>query len=226
MDHILDRPIWSALETRHAGLGEGNERARRFRPPIHTFAGLRDNENESWEALANLASPGETLLLVQRDDIRIPENFAVRMSAKLVQMQAERHLPLIEDERIAPLTSADAEEMLALATLTKPGPFTLHAQSLGSFWGIKENGRLLAMAGERLKQPGLTELSGVCTHPDVRGKGLGRLLSLYVGGRIFAKKERPYLHAFTTNSADIALYESIGFKTREIMNAAVMVRER
>ena len=225
MNHILDRPIWSALETRHAALGEGTERAKRFRPPIHTFAGPRDEDDESWEALAKLPSPGETLLVVQRDDIRVPENFTVRMSAKLVQMQAERHLPVIEDARIVPLTPADAEEMLALATLTKPGPFTLHAQSLGSFWGIREYGRLVAMAGERLKQPGFTELSGVCTHPDVRGKGLGRLLSLYVGGRIFEKNERPYLHAFTTNSAAIALYESIGFRTRELMNAVIIARE-
>ncbi|WP_075289782.1 GNAT family N-acetyltransferase [Pararhizobium arenae] len=225
MKHLLDRPIWSALETRHAALGEGDGRARRFRPPIHTFAGMKDDEEESLEALAKLPAPGETLLIVQSDDIRIPANFVVNATAKLVQMQAEEHLPPIEDERIVPLTADDAQDMLDLAMLTKPGPFTLHAQSLGSFWGIRENGRLVAMAGERLKQPGFTELSGVCTHPDVRGRGIGRLLSLYVGGKIFANNERPYLHAYVTNTAAIGLYETLGFKVREAMNVAVITRE-
>ena len=115
-------------------------------------------------------------------------------------------MPLIEDERIEKLGEADAADMLELATLTKPGPFTLKAQALGDFWGIKENGRLIAMAGERLKQDGLTELSGVCVHPDFQGKGLGRLMTLYAAGKIFAKGEQPFLHTYASNSVAIGLY--------------------
>ena len=114
--------------------------------------------------------------------------------------------------------------MLELAMLTKPGPFTLKALSLGGFWGIRENGRLIAMAGERLKQDGLTELSGVCSHPDLRGKGLGRLMTLYLAGKIFAEGEQPFLHTYATNSVAIGLYESIGFKLRTRMNVAVIER--
>ena len=112
--------------------------------------------------------------------------------------------------------------MLELAMLTKPGPFTLKALSLGSFWGIRENGRLIAMAGER--QEGLTELSGVCSHPDHRGKGLGRLMTLYLAGKIFAAGEEPFLHTFASNSVAIGLYEAIGFKLRTRMNVAVIER--
>ncbi|TGP83828.1 GNAT family N-acetyltransferase, partial [Mesorhizobium sp. M8A.F.Ca.ET.218.01.1.1] len=95
-------------------------------------------------------------------------------------------------------------------SLTKPGPFTLEALSLGEFWGVKIDGRLAAMAGERMKQPGYSELSGVCSHPDFRGGGLARLLSLFVANRIVARGEVPYLHAFANNAAAIRLYESIG----------------
>lgn len=86
-----------------------------------------------------------------------------------------------------------------LASLTKPGPFTLEAPSLGDFWGIRIDGRLAAMAGERMRQPGCPELSGVCTHPDFRG--LARLLSVFVAGRIAARGEVAYLHAYDSNAA-------------------------
>jgi predicted GNAT family acetyltransferase len=96
--------------------------------------------------------------------------------------------------------------------------------SLGEFWGVKIEGRLVAMAGERMKQPGYTELSGVCSHPEFRGGGLGRLLSLFVANQIMARGEIPYLHAYATNAAAIKLYESIGFRLRSAMNVAVVQR--
>jgi predicted GNAT family acetyltransferase len=108
--------------------------------------------------------------------------------------------------------------------LTKPGPFTLQAQALGTFWGVKSDRRLIAMAGERLKQPGFTELSGVCTHPDFRGRGLGRTLSVFVANQIAARGETPYLHSYATNAEAIALYESIGFRIRTTLNVVVARR--
>jgi predicted GNAT family acetyltransferase len=115
--------------------------------------------------------------------------------------------------------------MLELATLTKPGPFTMKAQALGDFWGVKENGRLIAMAGERLKLDGMTEVSGVCTHPDFQGKGLGRLMTLYAAGKISARGEQPFLHTYATNAVAIGLYESIGFRLRTRMNVAAIERQ-
>ena len=133
-------------------------------------------------------------------------------------------LAAVTDERVQQLTQDDADEMLALASLTKPGPFTLKALSLGEFWGVKINGRLAAMAGERMKQPGYSELSGVCSHPDFRGGGLGRLLSVFVANRIFARGEVPYLHAYASNANAVRLYRSIGFRLSAEMNVAVVQR--
>ena len=224
MSHILDRPVWNALNTRHAALAQGGSLAKRYAPDIHPFASSRDESPESLARLAEIAAPGETLIFLQADEFVAPPDFTVTMTSFGVQMVAERHMPEIEDERVAPLGEADAADMLELAMLTKPGPFTLKAQALGDFWGIRENGRLIAMAGERLKQDGLTELSGVCTHPDHRGKGLGRVMTLYVAGKIFAKGEQPFLHTYATNSTAIGLYESIGFRLRTRMNVAVVER--
>jgi len=224
MRHVLDRPIWSALTTRHQALAEGGGLARRYRPSIVPFAATAADDADSLRARARLLPAGETAVLVQSDEIVLPREISAVSTATLVQMIAEQPMPAASDGRIRQLTKDDATEMLALASLTKPGPFTLEALSLGEFWGIRIDGRLAAMAGERMKQPGYSELSGVCTHPDFRGEGLARLLSVFVAGRIVARGEVPYLHAYDSNAAAIGLYESIGFRLRSRMNMATVQR--
>jgi len=224
MSHILDRPIWSALNSRHAGISEGGPLAKRYRHGITPFAAARDEVPDSLEALAGLAGPDETLLILEANGFTPPPGFVTETMA-LVQMVAVRPPEKVADARIERLGPDDAVDMLALATLTKPGPFSLKAQELGEFWGIRENGALVAMAGERMKQDGFTELSGVCTHPSVRGRGLGRLMSLLVARRIFDRGETPYLHAYAGNDTAIRLYESIGFKQRREMTGSLMRRE-
>lgn len=224
MSHILDRPIWSALQTAHAALAEGGEFARRYPPSIVPFAAYADTSRESLEALANLPLADEVMVLVEAEPITIPQGLMVTSEAKLVQMIAEQPYPQISDSRIEPLTEADAEDMLALATLTKPGPFTLRAQTLGTFWGIKIDGRLVAMGGQRTRQTGFAELSGLCTHPDFQGRGFGKLLFRFVAGEISARDETVYLHAYATNSSAISLYTALGFSLRAEMNFRVVKR--
>ncbi|KUM23608.1 GNAT family acetyltransferase [Mesorhizobium loti] len=224
MKHVLDRPIWSALATRHRTFAEGGSLARRYRPSIVPFAATAADDAESLRALGKLLPPLESSILVQTDPIVLPAELAAVSAASLVQMTADQPIQAVSDERVQRLTRDDAAEMLALASLTKPGPFTLEALSLGDFWGVKIGGRLAAMAGERMKQPGYSELSGVCTHPDFRGGGLARLLSLFVANRIMARGEVPYLHAYASNVAAVGLYESIGFRLRTTLNMAVVQR--
>ncbi|RWC31713.1 MAG: GNAT family N-acetyltransferase [Mesorhizobium sp.] len=222
MKHVLDRPIWSALATRHQAFAQGDNLAKRYRPSIVSFAATAADDPESLQALGRLIPPYESAILVQADAIALPARFSVISTAALVQMIAEPPLQIVSDERVQRMTRDDATEMLALASITKPGPFTLEALNLGDFWGVRIGGRLVAMAGERMKQPGYTELSGVCSHPEFRGGGLGRLLSLFVASQIMARGEIPYLHAYASNAAAIGLYESIGFRLRSTMNMAVV----
>ncbi|MDX8539889.1 GNAT family N-acetyltransferase [Mesorhizobium abyssinicae] len=224
MNHLLDRPIWSALSSRHQSFAQGDSLAKRYRPSIVPFAATAADDTASLDALGRLIPPLESSIVVQADAIVLPAALSAISTASLVQMIAERPVQAVSDERIRRLTQDDAAEMLALAALTKPGPFTLEALSLGDFWGVKIDGRLAAMAGERMKQPGYTELSGVCSHPDFRGGGLARRLSLFVANQIMTRGEIPYLHAYASNVAAIGLYESIGFRLRSMMNMAVVQR--
>ncbi|MEI9963878.1 MAG: GNAT family N-acetyltransferase [Caulobacteraceae bacterium] len=104
--------------------------------------------------------------------------------------------------------------MLALATLTQPGPFFARTHQLGDFIGVKQEGRLVAMAGERMRPTGFTEVSGVCTHPDWRGRGYAAGLMRLVAARILARGETPFLHVYASNTGAIALYEALGFRLR------------
>jgi len=114
--------------------------------------------------------------------------------------------------------------MLALATLTKPGPFFARTHQLGDFVGVKRDGVLVAMAGERMKPAGFTEVSGVCTHPDHRGHGYAAGLSRIVAQRILARGEVPFLHAYATNTAAIAIYQALGFRLRLEATLTILAR--
>jgi ribosomal protein S18 acetylase RimI-like enzyme len=224
MTHKLDRPAWASLTSRHQHLAQVQGGARRYAPASVPFVATGGDAPEDVAALARLMRPGEVGAFVQADPVLLPLGFVRKQEVDLMQLVATTSFAPVSDERIVPLGRADAADMLELATLTKPGPFTARALDLGRFWGIRRDGRLVAMAGERMSCEGYTELSGVCTHPDARGQGLARLMSRYVGAQISAKGDAVFLHAFPSNRAAVAIYESIGFSVRATLNLVVAER--
>ncbi|MEO0621436.1 MAG: GNAT family N-acetyltransferase [Pseudomonadota bacterium] len=222
----LDRPVWTALTTHHAGLAEGDGLARRLSSEIGPFAGAADETPESLAALAQLVARSRThVALMQGPEIMIPPAIRATLTATGVQMVAEAPIVAPDPLGIVRLGPEDAPDMLALATLTKPGPFALRTLELGAYWGIRSAGRLVAMAGERMKQPGFTEISAVCVHPDQRGKGHAARLCTHAAATIQARDEIPYLHAFSDNTAAIGLYERLGFRHRRTVHVAMLEAE-
>ncbi len=224
--HPLDRPIWHALTTRQTHIALGNERALRFDPDIGLFAAARDDSPESLQALSELVPREGVAILLQVGESPLPPGTVAQMTTLGVQMVAQKLEPLDPPSNVERLTAADAPEMRALADLTKPGPFKGRTHELGQFWGVKENGKLVAMAGERMKLPGYTEVSGVCTHPDVRGKGYAGLLSRTVATQIQKRGETPMLHAYASNTAAVKLYEALGFVLRCHVTVTALARSR
>jgi predicted GNAT family acetyltransferase len=221
----LDRPVWASLSTHHLPLSVGGTLARRYAAGVNLFASARDDTAVALAALTDLVRPGERVYLLQVPDILVPAGFAVVKAARGVQMIAARAMPASgADDDLIELTDADAPEMLALATLTEPGPFLSRTHTMGTFRGIRIEGRLAAMAGERFRFPGHTEVSGVCTHPDFRGRGLARRLSAAVAARIESRGEKPFLHAWQSNRPAISLYESLGFEVRAEVDVRVLER--
>lgn len=222
--HDLDRPVWASLTTFHALIALGDARARRYPDDVNLFASTRDDEAASLDALGALLAPGQAAYVLQMPPVRLPPVCIETHPGRGVQMLAERTLADDSGGDVQPLGDADAADMLALAQLTRPGPFLARTHTMGAFVGVRIGGRLAAMAGERMRFPGYTEISGVCTHPDFRGRGLARRLSAVVGARIQARGEQPFLHAWADNRPAIALYESLGFALRTHVHASVIAR--
>jgi len=141
-------------------------------------------------------------------------------------------LQMIFEEKTIPHASAgfeivqlgqkDSPEMIELTTLTKPGPFGTRTHELGTYLGIRREGKLVAMAGERLKVPGHTEVSAVCTHPDHTGRGYARVLMTEVIRGILDRGETPFLHSRGDNTRAIELYKLLGFRERKLGHFAVL----
>ena len=223
--HPLDRPVWSSLTTHHASLSEGNALARRFARDVNLFGSACDDTPEAAVALAELVRPGESVFVAQVPGVVIAPGLVEAKAAKGVQMVALRNTRFDASEGdIELLTDADAPEMLALATLTEPGPFLPRTHVMGTFRGIRVGGRLVAMAGERMRFPGYTEVSGVCTHPEFRGRGFARRLSSVVAAGIEARGDQAFLHAWKSNVSAISLYEGLGFTVRTEVYVAVLKR--
>jgi predicted GNAT family acetyltransferase len=211
--------------THHASLSEGNSLAKRFAPDVNLFAAACDDTPAALAALAALVKPEESVFLLQVPAILIPPGLVEVRAGNGVQMVATRSMTVETTcSDIVMLGDEDAPEMLALAELTEPGPFLARTHTMGTFLGIRIGGRLVAMAGERMRFPGYTEVSGVCTHPEFRGRGFARRLSATVAAGIEARGDRPFLHAWKTNHSAISLYEGLGFKLRTEVNAAVLKR--
>ncbi len=192
--------------------------------PYGLFAAAADDSLESQAALAALCPADGAIALVEPAVTRVPAGLRAIQRDVLVQMFAEA-VPAGEPSfPVVPLGDGDSSEMVALASLTRPGPFFERTHRLGEFVGVRVDGRLAAMAGERLRLDGLTEVSGVCVHPDFRGAGYARELSRLVARRILARGEQPFLHAFDDNTPAISLYETLGFRLRTKVQLTVLVR--
>ncbi|WP_311270090.1 GNAT family N-acetyltransferase [Sphingobium sp. WCS2017Hpa-17] len=223
--HPLDRPVWNSLSSGWAALAQGDERARRLDPLHGPFGAVADDAPDSLAALATLVPADGELWMIGPDALTPPPGVSVIRTAMLAQMVAPSIIPAtMPPSAWVPLDESDAADMLDLALLTKPGPFRSHTHRLGRFIGVREEGRLVAMAGERMRLPGFTEVSGVCTHPDWRGRGLAGALMRVVAQAMLDRGETPFLHAYAAHDKTIALYRSLGFEVRAELPMMVVAR--
>lgn len=221
----LSRPVWQSLTGYHARFSTGNDLARRFLPDVNMFASPREDTRDAMQALAQLIKPGEEVYILQEPEILIPADLSPLKQAMGVQMVYDgADLDAYSSNGIIPLGDADAPDMQALAKLTEPGPFLARTHEMGRFFGVKEDGQLIAMAGERMRFDGFSEVSGVCTHPEFQGRGLAGRLSAHIARQILARGDIPFLHAWASNTGAIRLYQKLGFTLRCDMHAAILAR--
>jgi len=207
---VLENPAWAALRGAQARFAEVHGRAARYQQDVAPFHAVADPADpRAWADLAELAGPDAEVVLAGAGITPLAGWELVDKvdGVQLVDV-ALRSAP---DPEAVRLTAADVPEMLDLVGRTEPGPFRPRTVELGSYLGLRRDGALIAMAGERLHPPGWTEISAVCTDPAFRRQGLATRLVRAVAAGIRARGETPFLHTGAGNTTAIRLYESIGF---------------
>lgn len=211
----LDNPAWHALRSAQGSLAETSPDggAVRFPRDVSPFAAMQGQGAESWASLASLLGTGKAALLIRTGEIVPPEGwtelfFEVGTQYVAVEPDAPPDLETVI------LGAEDVADMMALTKLTEPGPFVARTHELGRYLGVRREGVLVAMAGERLRSETFSEISAVCVHPDARRQGLAGALTTVLAHRIRDQGKTAMLHVRDGNDAANALYQRIGFAER------------
>ena len=220
--HPLDQPIWTALTTTQQALAEGDGRARRYPTLVTPFADMPKMSAGNFAALSALMAPQDIAVLFTPDAVQPPGDFRVMLAETGEQMTGTPVETSANDIEIVTLGVDDVPAMIELTSLTKPGPFSTRTHELGTFLGIRAEGQLVAMAGERMKPAQYTEMTAVCVHPSHRGRGYGQILLSAISRQIVSRGEIPFLHVFSSNHSAIALYRRQGMDIRRRFHVTVL----
>lgn len=214
---VLDEPVAAALLGPHAHLSRRGGRAASYEPAVATFSAVPlDPSQQDWDDLATLLGPGSLADLFSLP-VTPPATWEPVFELAGHQMVGDvaALASAVRDPSVEELTVADVPSLRALVEQTRPGPFWDRTIEMGRYVGVRDHsGRPIAMAGERLRMPGWTEVSAVCTAPDARGRGLAELLVRDVAARVIERGDRPLLHVAASNTGAIRLYERLGFAVR------------
>jgi len=221
---LLDDVTWAALAGPQAHLSLGDAEAKRYLPEVAPFAAMRRPNAASAAAMVSRLAAGETIAFSTTEDLGAIPGSAVVVRTILQQMVLQQPVSQRASAvaAITRLSAHDVPEMLALAEPTKPGPFGRRTIEMGDYFGIRVAGALMAMAGERQRIPGFTEISAVCVDPSCRGRGFARELVAHLAEAILVRGETPFLHVLKSNHSAIALYERLGFSIRRELHLAVL----
>jgi ribosomal protein S18 acetylase RimI-like enzyme len=214
----LNNPIWSALTSAQSHFAIGGPLAKRYPADVAPFIATSETSDAAARALAELVAPGETVNIVAVTP-KLDTGWELLATGNIAQMVWRPDAPAPDEDTsdIAPLTDADAPDMLALTALVFPGYFRRRTPEMGEYFGIRQNGRFAAMAGERMKLDGHEEISAVCTHPDFTGRGYAaRLINLLVAKQL-QRGITPFLHVNETNTRARSLYTRLGFEDRTLL---------
>jgi GNAT superfamily N-acetyltransferase len=223
----LDNPIWHALTSVHVPLARAAGAAARYPAAVSPLAGLARPSRDALADLSRLTEPGETVGLITATPLDVPDGWQVLLARSIDQMICDPPAASRGPAPPAPFSALqppDVPDMLALTAATEPGPFLARTIEMGRYRGIRApDGRLVAMAGERLRLAGFTEISAVCTDPAFRGRGYARGLVASLTAQLVEEGQMPFLHLKTENRAR-RVYEGVGFRLRRAMQFTVLAR--
>lgn len=209
----LDNPFWSSLRTRHRDIAVVADDVARYPPEYAPFLGVSSPEARVDDALQALVAPGETVFLLGVLP-QVPAGWHCEAFRPLAQMVRETPVAVADGPEVVALGPDREADAIALTALVYPHYFRQRTMDLGRYLGIYVEGRLAAMAGERLGTDDSRELSAICTHPDFSGRGHARRLTALLANDNLERGCTPFLHVSHENTRALALYAKLGFRHR------------
>jgi predicted GNAT family acetyltransferase len=224
---VLDNPVWYSITGDHTHLGQVSGRAVTYHQEVSPFGGLGEPTEAALHDLMNLV-PNDGIAAVMTSSDSLP-------NTSMWKLLATYHLSqmICLEEQSAPahefveLSATDVPQMIKLVRLTEPGPFDTRTIQFGTYLGVYQNGQLMAMAGERLRPAGWIEISGVCTHPGARGKGLAAALVMELVARARNRGEFAFLNVLKGSPSEetaIGVYERLGFRFHQAMTIYALLK--
>jgi len=221
---LLDNIMWNCLSGPHAAFATGEGSVRRYAPGFSPIVGSEVPEHPDFETLARFCSAGDSFYL-DRWVMPAPKGWRIDKEARMWKMVWDAAMPTEDAAGDAiPLRAEHATQAVELARLTNPGPFGIRTLEMGEYFGYFDGGRLIAMAGERMRVADLQEVSGICTHPDFQGRGLAKKLTLKLVRQQMLRGKTSFLHVMSHNAAARALYEKMGFRNHLETTVRVVTR--
>ena len=215
-EYKLDNPAWHALTEIHAGFAVGNENVKRYQPHIVAFAAYQ-SATEIFIQLNKLFAADESFFII--GDLPKPaENYTVENILPCVQMISTGKIETTITANLEKLNEADNEQITTLINLVQPGYYKPATRLMGDYFGIRQNNKLVSLAGERMRMNGFTEISAVVTHTEFTGRKYAQQLVAHVANKNLAAGIIPFLHVAQTNERAIKIYELLGFTRRRIID--------
>jgi len=208
---MLANIFWRALTGSHAHIASGTDRVRRYAPGFPAIIAFADPARPDFASLAAYCEPGDRFYCGEWGGPE-PAGWKIEVDTRMCAMLWAGASPrAVGSGDVVRLGAEHVPQMLALAALTKPGPYAQRPLEIGEWYGIVEEGRVVAMAGERAHAGGLREVSGVCTLPEFQGRGYAKRLTEHVIRSQLARGLTPFLHVASANARARAIYERMGF---------------
>lgn len=223
-NHKLDNPVWFSLSETHQDFALSYDNLKCYDPDYCLFGGHISNLSIT-DAITRYSGLTDNFFIIG-DKPAYPSHLTLKNELVCNQMVIQDKIDLDIAENIIQLTTQHSQELFQLVTLVQPGYFKNRTRELGNYFGIFRNDKLVAVAGERMKMNGYTEVSAVVTHPAHTGKGYARQLVAHTVNSIFNQNKIPYLHVAESNTRAIALYEQLGFTLRRKISFWHFVQEK
>ena len=222
-ERLFANPVWHALQTKHRHLAVMEGDACRYPASVATFAAVCEPSEAALGRLVSILTPGESVWLAGESYPCVPGLCFEGTLPCLQMLLGEEVTPPEPAHEVVRLSygsqsAADAADMVALTTLAFPGFFRSRTCEMGAYYGVRSGGELIAMGGERLMLDGYPEISGICTHPEHRGKGYAEAIIWHIARAHRRNDLISWLHVAAPNERAIRLYSRMGFiESRRIM---------